>query len=117
MRISDWSSDVCSSDLFGMRAAESGAAVEQGVCRGAQVVPLIDRLFAFCGRAKLVAPQAVMARLACVAGCGTQQAGPATLRKHENHDRSRDRYDTEKSGYVSVDLGGRRSNKKKNQKQ
>src|SRR3546814_3128460 len=32
---------------FGMRAAESGAAVEQGVCRGAQVVPLIDRLCAF----------------------------------------------------------------------
>src|SRR3546814_2053253 len=46
MRISDWSSDVCSSDLLGDIAQARALAVDHQVAQLLQVVELADRLHA-----------------------------------------------------------------------
>src|SRR3546814_16341992 len=98
MRISDWSSDVCSSDLHA-RLPERPAGVLRGQGRG--------------GRC----PRQRAARSAEAGEAGRQAAGAARqrgrgARRRARHGRSDER-SVGKECVVRVDLGGRRIIKKK----
>src|SRR3546814_18795428 len=97
MRISDWSSDVCSSDLQ-RTARRARRRREQGVRTGGRAV-----LHARERRARSLQPKRKAAR---------RRIG-ACVRLHAGRSGDRKSVVSGKSGSVRVDLGGRRIIKKK----
>src|SRR3546814_19312162 len=125
MRISDWSSDVCSSDLLGLVLVEPVAAQQRavGVMRGllgrrfaaAQLVDHEGRVVVATGQqprrhstAEIL--QVLLGQLVLLAAADQQDAAVRQL------GRDRKRVGKGKSGSVRVDLGGRRNIKKKKNK-
>src|SRR3546814_13062276 len=102
MRISDWSSDVCSSDLLGGRAAGgSGSALRPA-----------DNAQHSTGKRRLT-PQALLAR-SVGRPLRRRHSPPSPGRRHPCvADRDRKSVVSGKSVSVRVDLGGRRIIKKK----
>src|SRR3546814_19195477 len=98
MRISDWSSDVCSSDLADLHASAQQRAAE--ACRSAS-------------RYSVGASRRSIRRVRCV-----HQQRPGARRAHRRPIEFPDRKSVVlgQSVYVRVDLGGRRFIKKKKRK-
>src|SRR3546814_15841633 len=112
MRISDWSSDVCSSDLTERRAMLEEAAGIAGLH--------VRRKDA---EQKLRATETNLTRLGEIvadmelrANALRRQARAAEKYKRLSEEMDRKSVEEGKSVSVRVDLGGRRFNKKKNQK-
>src|SRR3546814_15475797 len=100
MRISDWSSDVCSSDLFGLHeevtAENCGAIANLGFIIGGKSVAVVDT-----GTTRQEG-EALRAAVAVATDRPISQDRKSVVEG--------------KSGSVRVDLGGRRLIKKKNNK-
>src|SRR3546814_11271226 len=133
MRISDWSSDVCSSDLEAGEAAGDGIATEQrsvtsprfgangGKCQPAGEASQLSRRGAFrrqvSGHLGIRQPAGAAGAASFLgvtgkAGLGQPSSGAGTRPGREGLDRKRG--GSGKGGAVRVDLGGSRISKKKN---
>src|SRR3546814_18042737 len=124
MRISDWSSDVCSSDLSGENASTQG---DGGICflvgktqrfDAATLASLYPDRDAYIAAVRVAAQDAVdkgfvLGEDVQLINQAAEQSGAPCIRARNRTPRERQSVVMGRSGSVSVDLGGSRIQKKK----